>query len=109
MGDVPFLQVKPEERQIIDGILNRLLRGHEVWAFGSRIKGKAKPFSDLDLVIVSDQPISIGLLAEVKEAFDESALPWKVDIIDWATTTEAFRDIIKSNKLVIKAGHDQPL
>lgn len=33
-------------------------------------------------------PSSLSLLAEIAEAFRESDLPWKVDLIDWATTSE---------------------
>jgi hypothetical protein len=54
------------------------------------------------LVIVSEQPLSLSLLAEIAEAFSESDLPWKVDLIDWATTSEQFRQRILALKLVLQ-------
>ncbi|MGB4347710.1 MAG: hypothetical protein WBJ21_15095 [Burkholderiaceae bacterium] len=42
-------------------------------------------------------------LADLSEAFSESDLPWKVDIVDWANTSDAFRKIIKSERVRIKS------
>ncbi|HBN88231.1 MAG: putative nucleotidyltransferase [Rheinheimera aquimaris] len=102
--------VKPEGLQVSDGewqqvsaILQRYLPNNEIWAFGSRVKGNAKPFSDLDLAIISDTPLPLALLAEVAEAFSESDLPWKVDLVDWATTSQRFRQVIAEQKLILTA------
>ena len=32
----------------------------KVWAFGSRATGTTKPFSDLDLAILGDQPLCLA-------------------------------------------------
>lgn len=63
--------------------------------FGSRIKGTAKPFSDLDLAIIKDSPLFLSKHTELVEAFSESDLSWKVDIIDWASTSDVFKEIIR--------------
>lgn len=36
-----------------------------VWAFGSRVRGTAKPYSDLDLAVLGDERLSIDTLAAV--------------------------------------------
>ena len=95
------LQLSDSEWQQVNAILQRYLPQYEVWAFGSRVKGNAKPYSDLDLAIVSDTPLPLALLAEVAEAFSESDLPWKVDLVDWATTSERFRQVIAEQKLIL--------
>jgi predicted nucleotidyltransferase len=97
-----LLQVTPQQWQIIQSILQQYLPGDAVWAFGSRVGGPCKPYSDLDLAIVSAQPLSLQLLAQVAEAFSESDLPWKVDLIDWATTSEVFRQRVLARKLVLR-------
>ncbi|MDZ7868554.1 MAG: nucleotidyltransferase domain-containing protein [Rheinheimera sp.] len=84
------------------GFWQRLLAGYPVWAFGSRAEGRGKAYSDLDLVIVSTEPLPLALLAEVAEAFSESDLPWKVDLVDWATTSEAFRQRILAHKVELQ-------
>lgn len=98
------LQVSEQEWQHIDAILQQYLPQVPVWAFGSRVQGKAKPYSDLDLAIISEKPLDLSKLAEVAEAFSESDLPWKVDLVDWASTSADFRRIIAAQKLVLSAG-----
>lgn len=105
------LLISDHEWQQVSTILQRFLPDYVVWAFGSRVKGNAKPYSDLDLAIISKQPIPLPLplLAEVAEAFSESDLPWKVDLVDWATTSEQFRRVIAAEKLVIKTESEQSI
>lgn len=90
-----MIDITEKEREIISQILQQIVPEYEIWAFGSRVKGNAKPFSDLDLAIISDKPLSLQTHAELVEAFSESDLNWKVDIVDWATTSERFKAIIR--------------
>lgn len=94
--------IKPGEWEIVHGILDRHVPGREVWAFGSRIRGAAKAFSDLDLVILGNHPLDLSTLAELREDFSESNLPFKVDVVDWATTSEAFRKIIEAERIIVQ-------
>jgi uncharacterized protein len=96
------LSLTTEQR--VTEILNRYVPEYEVWAFGSRVKGTetARKYSDLDLALITDRPLELSRLAELREAFSESDLPFKVDIIDWATTGEEFREIILSRYVLIK-------
>ena len=73
----------------------------EVWAFGSRASFTAKKYSDLDLALIGDQPLSISVMGELRESFSESLLPFKVDLVDWATTSLSFRKIIENSKVVL--------
>ena len=91
------LQVSPAELAILRAILKSLVPDREVWAFGSRVKGNPKKFSDLDLAVLGQEAIPLQISAELREAFTESDLPYKVDIVDWATTSEVFRRIIEAN------------
>ena len=75
---------------------------HEVWAFGSRVTGSAKEFSDLDLVVIGEKPLSNAIHANLVDDFSESDLPYKVDVIDWATTDTAFRQSIQRSSVVVQ-------
>ena len=55
----------------------------EVRAFGSRVTSSAKNYSDLDLAIVGVTALDRNTLARLKEAFEESDLPIRVDVLDW--------------------------
>ena len=98
----PLIDISPENWQIVREILQRYVPDREVWAFGSRAKWTAKEFSDLDLAIIGDTPLSIALTADMKEAFQESALPFKIDIVDWASITPSFRQVIQATKIQIQ-------
>jgi type I restriction enzyme, S subunit len=97
----PNIDIQPEHWAIVSDILRQYVPEYEVWAFGSRAQWRAKPFSDLDLAIITTQPLAPDLYASLSEAFSESDLPWKVDIVDWATTSETFRAIIERSKVVV--------
>ncbi len=98
----PPVDMCPEHWAIVRDILRRHVPQHEVWAFGSRATGKAKPFSDLDLAIITETPLPLDVSAALADDFSASDLPWKVDMVDWARTSEAFRRIIERDKVVVQ-------
>ncbi|WVH09653.1 MAG: Nucleotidyltransferase domain protein [Fluviibacter phosphoraccumulans EoVTN8] len=93
------MDVSEAELAIVKSILARHVPGAAVWAFGSRATGKAKKFSDLDLCIDTGKPLGLNLASALAEDFAESDLPWKVDLVDWATTSEGFRKIIERDRI----------
>jgi len=102
--DTPPIDVSPENWRIVRDILRRHVPQFDVWAFGSRATWTAKDYSDLDLAIITNQPLSLSVSAALADDFSESDLPWKVDVVDWATTSESFRKIIERDKVVVQAG-----
>ncbi len=93
-------------------LVRQLLARHvpdvHVWAFGSRVQGNMKPHSDLDLALVSEQALPVDSLARLSLAFEESNLPFRVDLVEYATVTPAFRAIIEGNHEVIQTGRPDP-
>lgn len=100
----PDVDMRPSEWLIVRDILRRYVPSREVWAFGSRAKHSAKPYSDLDLAIITDQPLPLDVAAGLRGAFSDSELPWKVDVVDWATVDESFRNIIRAERVVVQTG-----
>lgn len=90
------------------GRVRALLHAHvphaEVWAYGSRVSGGGHEASDLDLVLRN--PANLGAeapgLSDLKEAFIESDLPIRVDIMDWARIPERFHREIERAHVVIQ-------
>ncbi len=91
-----MIALTPREREIVSLILKRRLSHVEVWAFGSRVGGKPRPFSDLDLAILSPQPLPFGLLAELSEDFEEADLDFKVDLIDYSRLSPSWKSRINA-------------
>ncbi|MEK7991441.1 MAG: nucleotidyltransferase domain-containing protein [Thiotrichaceae bacterium] len=76
-------------------ILKHLAPDYEVWAFGSRVHQRGlKPFSDLDLVLITEVPLDKSLYGSLQEAFSDSDLPIRIDIVDWASLSDSFKQII---------------
>jgi type I restriction enzyme S subunit len=107
MDDMPPIDVRPDLWMIVRDILRRQVPGFEVWAFGSRVTGKAKRYSDLDLAIITDRALPLGVRAGLEDAFSESDLPWRVDVVDWATTSATFRAIVMRDKVVVQTANAQ--
>jgi type I restriction enzyme S subunit len=103
MADARTIDIEPDQLRIVLEILRRLAPQYAVWAFGSRAVGKAKRYSDLDLAIITDTPLTLTRLGALEAAFSESDLPWRVDIVDWAATSEAFQKIIARDKVVLQS------
>ncbi|MGR6980396.1 nucleotidyltransferase family protein [Testudinibacter sp. P27/CKL/0425] len=96
------LIMRPDEREIVRDILQQYVAQYPVWAFGSRVNGNPKPYSDLDLAVITQTPLSPAVYADLIDAFSNSDLPWKVDIVDWAMIQPAFRDIIRQKYSVLQ-------
>lgn len=99
---IPKIDIRPDHWEIVRDILHKHVPDYDVWAFGSRAKWTAKQYSDLDLAVITDKPLSLEVSANLSDDFSESDLPWKVDIVDWATTQDNFREIIKRDKVVVQ-------
>ena len=102
MPDTPNIDIRPDHWRIVRDILRKHVPQYPVWAFGSRAKWTAKQYSDLDLAVITDQPLPLDVSAALADDFSESDLPWKVDVVDWATTSESFRKIIERDRVVVQ-------
>jgi uncharacterized protein len=98
----PPVAISAAEWRMVIEILRRFAAGREVWAYGSRARGeRVKKHSDLDLAI--DGPtLSLAAIGAIREAFDESSLPFKVDVVDAASFDDAFRSRIEGDKVVLR-------
>jgi predicted nucleotidyltransferase len=96
------LQLSEEELQIVHSILQSLVSDREVWVFGSRATAKHKPYSDLDLVVMGEEALPLATTADLREAFSNSDLKFKVDLVVWSELTENFKKIIRNHYLIIQ-------
>jgi type I restriction enzyme S subunit len=97
-----LMDLKPEHHRILCDILATHLPGREVHLFGSRATGTAKPYSDIDLVIMGDEPLPVTTMRILRDAFDDSDLPFQIDLVEWAGTSEEFRKIILSSSISLE-------
>lgn len=82
------LNISPDKLQIVQTILRQHIPQRTVWAFGSRVNGKAKPYSDLDLAVLGDTSLSLAEHA---------------DLVDWCLIGDEFRAIVAARYFVVQA------
>lgn len=102
----PIIDLRPDHWEIVLEILQRRLPSRHVFAFGSRATWTAKDYSDLDLAIMGEQPVPLSVLSALNEEFVESDLPFRVDIVDFASLDDNFRAIIQQHGVPVQCPWD---
>ena len=98
-----MIDVAEHDLTTILRLLDRYVPECEVRAFGSRVAWTAKDHSDLDLVVVGPSKLEFGRLESLREALEESPLPFAVDIMDWHRISSEFhKNIVKSYEVIKK-------
>lgn len=95
------IDLRPEHLSEVKRLIKSYLPGTAVWAYGSRVKGLARKNKDLDLIAFSDKQDTLKLF-KLKEAFDESYLPCRVDLFAWQQLPESFHKNILEHKVVLQ-------
>ena len=97
------IDLRPDHLTIVRKILRRHVPHRQVLAFGSRASWTAKDYSDLDLAILGNQPLPVDVASALAEAFVESDLPFKVDLVDWARADGSLRFTIGRDGVILWA------
>jgi len=90
-----MIDLTAEHLTLLKTIIAEHLSECEIRLFGSRANGTAKPYSDIDIALKCAEPIDRRTMQRLREALQESALPMRVDLIDWHGISEEFRGVIK--------------
>ena len=107
MAVTPAIDLSAGQRRTVLALLSRYLPNTAVWAYGSRVKWTSRPASDLDLVAFAE-PEQAACVAELREAFDDSDLPFRVDLFVWDDVPSGFRKRIEAEHVVL-ARRERPV
>ena len=108
MGVDRAIDITAKQLKIVTALLERHLPGTAAWIYGSRAKWTARPQSDLDLVVFAT-PKQNDQIGALREAFEESDLPFRVDLFVWDKVPDQFRKQIQTEHLVLVAArHGEP-
>ena len=93
---VPLHQVDMSREHLkwVADVLARHLPDREVWAYGSRVAGRSWQYSDLDLVVMGNQPINATVMEDVQDELSETLVPYIIDFKDWNLIPEHWQDEI---------------
>ena len=98
------VDIRPDHLEIVQDILCKHLPvGVKVWVFGSRANWTTKDSSDLDLALEDESQLSHRVLGTLKDAFEDSSLPYRVDLVDLNRIGDSFRRIVESQRAPLPA------
>ena len=100
MGVDRPIDITADQRKNVLALLERYLPNTTAWVYGSRANWTSRPQSDLDMVVFAT-PEQNDRVAELREAFEESDLPFRVDLFVWDTVPEEFRKRIETEHVVL--------
>lgn len=89
-----MIKLCKQELQTVKNILSDHAPELDVLIFGSRANGNSHEHSDLDIALRGAHKLDILFLATLKDEFQESDLPFRVDIIDFHRVSPAFQKVI---------------
>lgn len=99
-GAIPGITA--EQQAFIISVAEKLLpTGFKLYAFGSRVGGKIKEHSDLDLLVDGPTRLPITALGLLREAYQESTLPFQVDILDAQRSDTGFIDLLRQSDQLV--------
>lgn len=90
-----LIQILPRHKTIVLSLLKKY--AINAFVFGSRAKQTAKEFSDLDLCLMENYERST--IRKLQDEFEESDLPYKVDVVVWSELDDGFKGRIQKDLL----------
>lgn len=97
-----MIDLAPRHLESVKAILAEHVPDYEVRVYGSRVRGTAKPYSDLDLAIVGPEKPPRDWIRLLAVAFEESTLPRRVEAQDWYEISPEFRAVIEEKFEVLQ-------
>ena len=92
-----MIQIEKQDFQTLKQILDKY--PHNFYAYGSRVKGNARQFSDLDLCYQEEIPLET--VCQIKEELEESNLPFIIELVNWKHMRPSFQENIKQDLVKI--------
>lgn len=91
------LQLEEKHLNIVHQILSKY--PYKFYVYGSRVKGTARKYSDLDLCYREEVPLPV--ISQLREEFTESNLPFEIELVNWKHMRPKFQEMIKRDLVLI--------
>lgn len=92
---IPKIALLSEEIKLIKDCVQIYFPNSKIFIFGSRVRGTAKKYSDIDIALDNQKFIPTQDLAKIKLTLEDK-LPYFVDIIDLQNISPEFKSAIQS-------------
>lgn len=88
------------DQKTIIGIVAKHLPKARIILFGSRARNDNTPQSDIDIALDAGKKIDLFIMSEIREALEESAIPFTVDVIDIHSVSEELKTNIQRDGVI---------
>ena len=88
---------------MVRSIVELVVPGAQVRVFGSRATGRARPFSDLDLLFVEPRQLSWAQRADLRDRFEASDLPFRVDLVEAEGLADGMAERVLAESVALNA------
>lgn len=99
------MQIDIESKYLehVKNIINSILQDTnlKIYVFGSRVTGKAKQYSDLDIALKANSEIDSDKITKIKFELEETTIPYKIDVIDLNVISDTFKKCIEKDLVEI--------
>ena len=92
MNNVQDIYIK-----LLLGIILSKLPSCKVYLFGSRARGTNHLGSDIDIALDTGSKIAMQDIGMIKEAIEESQIPFFVDVVDFYSVSQEMREQIRKD------------
>jgi predicted nucleotidyltransferase len=95
------IDIRPHDLAEVRTILaTHLPPDARIWVFGSRANGRSRRGSDLDLAVDAGRKLTVAETHALIFAFEDSNLPYTVDVVDLHAVTDTFRTNLQRGPLL---------
>lgn len=93
------IDIESKYLEHVKSIINSHLQDSnlKIYVFGSRVRGNAKKYSDLDVALKAASKIDFNKMSRIEIELEETTIPYKVDVIDLNNISDTFKKCIKND------------
>lgn len=94
--------VEPEIKEKIIRMISAIEPNVKIILFGSRARGTASKFSDIDIAIDAGEQLPRSTLGEINSIFEASNIMYKIQVLDFNNIDDDIKGSIKREGIIWK-------
>ena len=95
-------EINSETKQKIISIIKALMPTAKIYLFGSRARGTARKWSDIDIALDVGHAVPLTAIDELISMFQATNIPYKIEIVDFHQVNPDMQNAIKNEGVLWK-------
>lgn len=94
--------IDSETKDKIIRIITALIPQAKIYLFGSRARGSASKWSDIDIALDAGKTIPLTAIDEIISIFQATNIPYKIEVVDLQQVNEDMKKAIEKEGILWK-------